>query len=115
MFDFGGDINQSVQVLLAFTGRIRFFGVSITEMIYAMIAIPFVIWVIQRLIKTFSPVPLDFEPVTGSIYDPEWNAEVDKNAINDFLDGNYNANTPEAISNYRDRQRRYKQLNGGRK
>jgi len=111
MFDFAGDIDQAMKIILAYTGRVKFFGVSITEVMVMVLALPWAIYAVQGLIKLFSPVPVDFDPITGSIYDDAWHEERDNLALENYKKGYYDPESSGAIKRYRERLSRVRRIN----
>ena len=57
MINFGSlsDINPAMSLILSFTNKIGFFGVSITAFIFALIALDLGIGLFQKLIKVLVP------------------------------------------------------------
>lgn len=111
MFDFGTNIDTAMSILLGYTGRVAFFGVTVTEMILTVTVLPWAIYAVQSLWKMFSPVPLEFDPVTGSQYDPDWHDERDRQAVDNYVRGVYDPESSGAIRRYREQEGRRKRIN----
>jgi hypothetical protein len=99
-----------MQIVLAYMGRVRFFNISLTQLAFVVIALPWAIQLFQGLVKKFLP-GAEFDPVTGSIYDPEFNDERDEEAVENYLDGYYDPESSGAISRYRQRRARSRHIN----
>jgi hypothetical protein len=63
--DFTGNIDQSMSIILAYADKVEFFNVTLTQWVVLVISLPWVIFFLQKLWKTFLP-DLEFDSVTDS-------------------------------------------------